>query len=145
APRTVSEATPVPGISGADGRALAVALASVTDAVQAGYTRLAAGAEARSGGLRGGSFDATSGPMSRLRLRGYRYAADLAVDGEVRLFSSGPRGTLQISGAASGYLKLSSWSSASGVINGRPYQWTGSRARTARRPSGRRAQAALFR
>ena len=145
APRTVGEATPVPGITGGDGRALAVALASVTDAVQAGYTRLAAGAEARGGGLRGGSFDATSGPMSRLRLRGYRYAADLAVDGEIRLFSSGPRGTLQISGAASGYLKLSSWNSASGVINGRPYQWTGSRARTARRPSGRRAQAALFR
>jgi len=145
APRTVSEATPVPGISGGDGRVLAVALASVTDAAQAGYTRLAAGAEPRGGGLRGGSFDATSGPMSRLRLRGYHYAADLAVDGEIRLFSSGPRGTLQISGAASGYLKLSSRSSASGVINGRPYRWTGSRARTARRPSGRRAQRALFR
>ena len=145
APRKVSEARPVSGISGGDGRALAVALASVTDAVQAGYTRLAAGAEPRSGGLRGGSFDATSGPMSRLRLRGYRYAADLALDGEIRLFSSGPRGTLQISGAASGYLKLSSWNSVSGVINGRPYKWTGSRAQTTRRPSGRRAQLALFR
>jgi hypothetical protein len=83
--------------------------------------------------------------MSRLRLRGYRYAADLALDGEIRLFSSGPRGTLQISGAASGYLKLSSWNSVSGVINGRPYKWTGSRAQTTRRPTGRRAQLALFR
>jgi len=145
APRTVSEARPVPGISGGDGRVLAVALASVTDAVQAGYTRLAAGAEPRSGGLRGGSFDATSGPMSRLRLRGYRYAADLGLDGEVHLFSSGPRGTLTISGAASGYLKLSSWNSASGVIDGRQFQWRGSNARTARRPSGRRARPALLR
>ena len=139
APRTVADAEPVRGVAGMRGRVLSVVLGAVDDAVSTAYMRLDAGAEPRGGGLRGGSFDASNGPMGEITLRGYRYAADISVTGSLRLFSSGPRGTLKISGAAAGTLTLSSWNSARGVIDGRTVSASAVSASAARHPVGRRA------
>lgn len=143
APRLLANAVPARGTSGKLGRALSVALNSVDDASSIAYLQLNAGGEARGGGLRGGSFDAHVGPMAELRLRGYRYAADLAVSGTLRIFSSGPRGKLTLSGAASGILNLDSWSSVSGVIDGQPVRWKPAGSSVARRLEGRRAEPLL--
>ncbi len=139
APRKVADAEPLRGVGGTRGRALSVALGGVDDAVSAAYMMLAAGAEPRGGGLRGGSFDASNGPMGVLALRNYRYAADLALNGSLRLFSSGPRGTLTLSGVATGTVKMSSWNSASGVIDGRAVSWHRPAGTAARSPRGQRA------
>ena len=139
APRKLADAQPARGVDGTRGRALTVALDGVDDALSTAYMRLNAGVEARGGGLRGGSFDASNGPVELLTLRGYRYATDLALDGSLRIFSSGPRGSLTLRGAATGTLKLSSWNSASGVINGRAVTWHRAAAAAARSPRGQRA------
>ncbi len=143
APLRVANATPARGTSGIRGRALSVALASVNDAIAIAYMMLDAGAEPRGGGLRGGSYDARSGPVDELRLRSYRYAADLAVSGKLSLFSSGPRGRVTLSGAARGSVDVESWSSASGVIDGLAVKSSGGYATATRRPAGRRARAIL--
>ena len=122
---------------------MAVALGSVEDAISIAYMKLNGGAQARSGGLRGGSFDARSGPMGELVLAGYRYAGDLAVSGRLRLFSSGPRGTIKISGAASGSVRIDSWNSASATIDGRAIKWKRAEGAASRRPAARSTRALL--
>ena len=141
APRALADAAPLRGTTGTRGRALAVALASVEDAISIAYMKLNAGALARSGGLRGGSFDARSGPMGEIVLTGYRYAGDLAVSGRLRLFSSGPRGTIKISGAANGSVTTESWNSARATIDGRAMRWKRDEGGTSRRPAVRGARA----
>jgi pimeloyl-ACP methyl ester carboxylesterase len=139
APRKVADAKPASGVAGTRGRALSVAFNGVNDALSTAYMMLAAGVEPRGGGLRGGSFDASNGSIESLVLRGYRYASDLAVNGSLRLFSSGPRGTLTLSGASTGKVKITSWNSASGVIDGRAVSWNRPAGAAARSPSGPRA------
>jgi pimeloyl-ACP methyl ester carboxylesterase len=143
APRGVADAAPLPGTAGTRGRAFAVALASVEDAISVAYMKLNAGAQARSGGLRGGSFDARSGPVGQLVLASYRYAGDLAATGRLRLFSSGPRGTITISGAASGTVTIESWNSASATIDGRAIKWNRAEGASSRRPAARSTTAVL--
>jgi len=139
APLRVANAQPARGVGGGRGRALTATLGAVGDAISVAYMKLSSGELAQGGGLRGGSFDGRSGPMSGLRLKGYRYAGDLAVSGNLSLFSSGPRGRVNLIGAANGHLTINSWNSASGVIDGRAVSWQPAAATTARRPSGRRA------
>lgn len=143
APLRIADAAPARGTTGSRGRALAVVLASVEDAISILYMNLNSGGQARSGGLRGGSFDARSGSIGELSLRGYRYAGDLASSGKLRLLSSGPRGTVKISGAASGSVTIESWNSANAVIDGRALKWTAAEGATSRRPSGHRANTTL--
>jgi hypothetical protein len=82
--------------------------------------------------------------MGELVLVGYRYASDLAVSGRLRLFSSGPRGRLTLSGAARGSVEIESWSAASGVIDGRAVRASSAGAALpARRPAARSTRALL--
>ena len=144
APLRLADARAAPGTTGTRGRALTVARNSVSDAISIGYMKLAAGGDARGGGLRGGSFDASNGPMGELVLVGYRYAGDLAVSGRLRLFSSGPRGRLTLSGAARGSVEIESWSAASGVIDGRAVRASSADAALpSRRPAARSTRALL--
>ncbi len=126
APRSLAAVSPLPGVHGAAGRALAATLAAVDDAIANGYLRYYAGIAARGGGLRGGSYDLRQGPFSRLILRRYSYVDGLAVSGTLKLASAGPKGTLKVSGAASGSLTLRSSRSVRGVLNGRAINWSGS-------------------
>ncbi len=143
APLRLADAAAARGTSGTRGRALAVALDTVSDAMSIGYMELAAGGEARGGGLRGGSFDARSGPMGQLVLASYRYVGDLAVSGRLRLFSSGPRGTITLSGAASGRVTIDSWNSASATIDGRAIRSKWAEGVSSRRPAARSTKAKL--
>jgi pimeloyl-ACP methyl ester carboxylesterase len=118
-PRSLRDFRSAPGVGGTRGRALFAVLDTVTDARLGALQALFAGLEVRGGGLRGGSFSAQASFEGRLRLRGYAFVPGLRVSGSLATSEGLISGTVHITGAAHGSLKINRRGTVTGVLGGR--------------------------
>ena len=133
-PRSVRDFRSAPGVGGTRGRVLFAVLDTVTDARLSALQALFAGVEVNGGGLRGGSFSGQAGFEGRLRLRSYAFVPGLRVSGSLSSSDGAISGTVRVTGAAHGTLRISSRGSVSGVLGGRRVRY---------RPARRAATATL--
>jgi pimeloyl-ACP methyl ester carboxylesterase len=135
--RALSDYRRAPGVAGDRGRVLFGALDVIVDAQISALQTLYAGFERiQGGGLRGGSFTASS-DGSRLRLHRYEIVPGLKVSGSLRASSTADIGTVTIDGPGrlDGTLRVT----AAGVVTGRI---GGRKVRYAPKAKGRRGAGA---
>jgi pimeloyl-ACP methyl ester carboxylesterase len=133
-PRSLRDFRSAPGVGGTRGRALFAVLDTVTDARLTALQALFAGLQVTGGGLRGGSFSAQASFEGRLRLRSYAFVPGLRVSGSLSTSEGLISGTVHITGAAHGTLKISRRGTVTGVLGGRSVRY---------KPTRRAAAAAL--
>jgi len=118
-PRSVRDFRSAPGVGGTRGRALFAVLDTVTDARLGALQALFAGLQVRGGGLRGGSFSGEASFEGRLRLRSYAFVPGLRVSGSLSTSEGLISGTVHVTGAANGTLKISRRGTVTGTLGGR--------------------------
>jgi hypothetical protein len=133
-PRSLKDFRSAPGVGGTRGREVFAVLDTLTDARLSALQALFAGLQVRGGGLRGGSFSAEASFDGRLRLHGYAFVPGLDVTGSLSTSEGVISGTVRVSGAAHGTLKVSRRGTVTGVLGGRRVRF---------RPTRRAAAATL--
>jgi pimeloyl-ACP methyl ester carboxylesterase len=133
-PRSLSDFRSAPGVGGTRGRALFAVLDTLTDARLSALQALFAGLQVSGGGLRGGSFSGQASFDGRLRLQSYAFVPGLHVTGSLSTSQGVISGTVRVTGAAAGTLKVSRRGTVTGVLGGRGVRY---------RPTRRAAAATL--
>ena len=118
-PRSLRDFRSAPGVGGTRGRAVFAVLDTLTDARLSALQALFAGLQVTGGGLRGGSFSGESSFDGRLRLHGYEFVPGLRVTGSLSTSEGVISGTVRVSGAANGTLKVSRRGTVTGDLGGR--------------------------
>ncbi|MGZ8632783.1 MAG: alpha/beta hydrolase, partial [Solirubrobacteraceae bacterium] len=117
-PRSLRDFRSAPGVGGTRGRAVFAVLDTLTDARLSALQALLAGLQVSGGGLRGGSFSGEASFDGRLRLHGYAFVPGLRVTGSLSTSDGVISGTVRVSGAANGTLKVSRRGEVTGVLGG---------------------------
>jgi hypothetical protein len=133
-PRSLRDFRSAPGVGGTRGRAVFAVLDTLTDARLSALQALFAGLQVSGGGLRGGSFSGQASFDGRLRLHGYAFVPGLRVTGSLSTSEGVISGTVRVSGAVNGTLKVSRRGTVTGVLGGRRVRF---------RPTRRAAAATL--
>jgi pimeloyl-ACP methyl ester carboxylesterase len=127
-PTALAQFRSAPGVGGDRGRKLFATLASIDDARLSTLQALFGGLPTRGGGLRGGSYSASDALDGTLRLRRYSYLAGLRVSGDLKVVDARIRGTVRVSGRATGTITIDRRGNATGVLEGKRVHFSASAA-----------------
>ena len=118
-------------VPGRRGRLLFAAMETVEDARVTSLEALFGGFAASGGGLSGGGFRSSGVFKGTLHLKRVEYLDELRVTGDVAFDRSRFSGTITLSGAARGTLRLDERGGAAGVIDGRAVRYRAPKASAA--------------
>ena len=130
-PTALRDFRTAPGVGGRRGRTVFAVLNTADDARLTALQALFAGEAPHGGGLRGGSYAASSSLDGTVRLDRYAFVPGVTVTGRLDTSAINVTGRVTVGGRIRGHLRLTSRGGATGVLGGRKVAFRPRRGRAA--------------